>query len=112
MSRKKRKNVVYSTDPDFEYEVEREIVLETLPPEQQKLKLLIDRKGRKGKEVTLIQGFVGKNDDLKQLSKTIKNHCACGGSAKNNEIIIQGNLRDKIFDLLIQKSYKVKKVGG
>ncbi len=112
MSKKKRKGVVFSTDPDFEYEHETVSEPDTLPPKEQTLKLLIDRKGRKGKEVTLVQGFVGKKEDLKQLGKQLKKQCSAGGSAKNNEILIQGNFRDKIFKILTGKGYRVKKVGG
>ena len=112
MSKKNRKDVVYSTDPDFQYEYESEEVLDTLPSNQQYLKIMIDRKGRAGKEATLIQGFVGNEIDLKILGKKLKTACAVGGSVKNGEIIIQGNFRDKLFEMLINDGYKVKKVGG
>lgn len=108
---KKKKNIVYSTNPDFEYE-EEENELETLPPEEQLLYVSIDRKKRKGKEVTLIEGFEGTDDDLKTLAKMLKSSCGVGGTAKSGEILIQGNFRDKIMDLLAEKGYKTKRKGG
>ena len=112
MSKKKRVNVVYSTNPDYEFETE-DNDLDTLPNQQQQLKVLIDRKQRKGKSVTLISNFVGNEDDLKGLGKILKNRCGVGGSAKNGEIIIQGEFKDKIYDLLIEMGYsQTKKVGG
>lgn len=108
---KKKKNIVYSTNPDFDYE-EEENELETLPPEEQLLYVSIDRKKRKGKEVTLIEGFEGKDDDLKTLAKVLKSSCGVGGTAKDGEILIQGNFRDKIMDILAEKGYKTKRKGG
>ena len=110
--KKERVNVVYSTNTDFDYDYDEEMEDETLPPQQQNLKLLIDRKSRKGKTATLVQGFIGTEDDLKDLGKSLKSKCGVGGSVKNGEIIIQGEFRDKIFDLLVKDGYKVKKVGG
>ena len=79
----------------------------------QTLKVLIDRKQRKGKSVTLVTGFVGCEDDLKDLAKTLKSKCGVGGSAKDNEILIQGEFKEKVFELLINMGYsKTKKVGG
>ena len=110
---KDRLNVVYSTNPDFNYEYDREEEEgETLPVEKQVLKISIDRKQRKGKSVTLIQGFVGKEDDLKELARKLKNSCGVGGTAKDGEIIIQGEFRQKITNLLNQLGYKTKQVGG
>lgn len=112
-SKNKRVGTIYSTNPDFEYEYDDEQEeVETLPPQQQQLKVWLDRKQRKGKEVTLITGFVGQEDDLKDLGKTLKTKCGVGGSAKNGEIIVQGNHRDKIVELLNQMGYKAKKAGG
>ncbi len=110
---KKKKNrigVMYSTDPDFEYDYEQD-ELDTLEPNQQKLRVELDRKRRKGKQVTLITGFVGKEDDLKALAKILKSKCGVGGSAKDNEIIIQGDFRKKVGEILTDMGYKVKVIG-
>lgn len=113
MAKKKEKlNVVYSTNPNFNYEYEQEESVETLPNNQQKLYVSIDRKQRAGKEVTLVEGFVGSEDDLKELGKLLKSKCGVGGTVKDNEILIQGNFRDKIFELLTKEGYQVKKKGG
>ena len=109
---KDRLNVVYSTNPDFAYETDDEQEAETLEPGTQNLKVSIDRKQRAGKSVTLVQGFVGTSDDLKELAKMLKNKCGVGGSAKDGEIIIQGEFKQKVFDLLLQAGYKVKMSGG
>jgi translation initiation factor 1 len=101
--------VVYSTNPDFEYEFEEKEVAETLPPNQQNLKALLDKKARAGKQVTLVTGFVGNDDDLNTLGKKLKNLC-CGGSVKDGEIILQGDFREKVVTWLIQQGYKAKKV--
>lgn len=98
---------VYSTNPDFEFEYDDESV-ETLPPEQQNLKVIIDRKQRKGKTVTLVKDFVGDNDDLKLLEKLLKNKCGAGGSSKNGEILIQGDFKNKIIEVLKSNNYNVK----
>ncbi len=108
MSKKnKRINIVYSTNKDFDYEYDNEDIIKTLPPEKQKLKISIDKKKRRGKVVTLITNFVGEEEDLKELAKFLKNKCGVGGSAKNNEIIIQGNFIEKIKKILISQKYKV-----
>ena len=113
MAKKKEKiNIVYSTNPDFNYQFEEENEIDTLLPNQQKLYVSIDRKQRGGKEVTLIEGFIGTEDDLKELGKKIKTKCGVGGTVKDNEIIIQGNFKDKVFDLLVKDGYQVKKKGG
>ena len=109
---KSKKNIVYSTNPDYNYEYDDESVEETLAPNKQKLRVLLDKKQRKGKVVTLIEGFVGTSDDLKELGKLLKNKCGGGGSAKDGEILIQGDHRDKIMDLLKAEGYQVKRVGG
>jgi translation initiation factor 1 len=109
---KKNRNVVYSTNPDYDFEDENES-FETIENNEQKLKVLIDRKQRKGKSVTLITGFIGDEENLKDLSKILKSKCGVGGGAKNGEILIQGEFKEKIFDLLINMGYsKTKKVGG
>lgn len=109
---KKRLGMVYSTNPDFDYEKENEPEEETLPPQQQKLKVSIDRKKRKGKSVTLVTGFVGSDDDLKELGKMLKTKCGVGGTVKDGEILIQGEFRDRVMELLKAEGYKVKKSGG
>ena len=106
-----RIGVVYSTNPDFEYEEIEELEEETLPNNQQRLYVQLDKKQRAGKQVTLITGFIGRSEDLEKLGKELKNKCGVGGSVKNNEIILQGDFRQKVVDYLIQKDYKVKQKG-
>jgi translation initiation factor 1 len=113
MSKKKNiVGVVYSTNPDFRYSYEKKAEPHTLPPEQQDLRIFIEKKHRGGKTATIIKGFIGKQEDMEELSKFLKTHCGVGGSAKDGEIIIQGDCRDKILDLLTAKGYKAKKAGG
>lgn len=107
-----KSGVVYSTDTNFSYDFEQEPQQETLPPAQQQLRVMIDRKNRGGKEATLITGFIGSHDDLNHLAKHLKNKCGVGGSAKDGEIIIQGALADKVLQLLLQMGYKAKRAGG
>jgi translation initiation factor 1 len=99
---------VYSTDPGFRFEEENQAV-ETAPPAQQKLTIRLDSKQRGGKTVTLIEGFSGKDEDLQILGKQLKNHCGTGGSAKDNEIIVQGDQRDKVLLYLQKNGYKLAK---
>ena len=106
---KKRLGVVFSTNPDYKYEEETDEQAETLPPEKQKLIVSIDRRNRGGKQVTLVTGFVGSDEDLAALGKTLKVKCGVGGSAKNGEITIQGDLRDKVTELLVKMGYKAKR---
>ena len=114
MAKKKmeRINVVYSTNPDFQYEAEPDEEQETLSPKAQTLYVSIDRKQRAGKEVTLVEGFIGTDDDLKELGKLLKSKCGVGGTAKDGEIVVQGNFRDKVMDLLQKEGFKVKRKGG
>lgn len=112
---KKNKNiqgVVYSTNPDFEYQHEQEESAETLPNEKQDLRVMLDKKQRAGKAVTLVTGFIGKQEDLEVLGKLLKTKCGVGGTVKEGEIMIQGDFRDKIMLLLQQSGYKAKKAGG
>ncbi|HSU49803.1 MAG TPA: translation initiation factor [Segetibacter sp.] len=97
---------VFSTDPNFRFEQEPEEVLETLPPNQQKLKVRLDTKQRAGKAVTLVENFVGKEEDMEDLGKKLKNFCGTGGSVKDNEIIVQGDQRDKILQWLLKNGFK------
>ncbi len=109
---KKRLGVVYSTNEDFSYEHVEKESSDTLPPNQQKLTVSLDKKNRKGKAVTLISGFTGSDDDLKELGKKLKSKCGVGGSVKENDILLQGDHRDKVVGLLQQENFKVKKSGG
>lgn len=106
---KDRLGVVYSTNPDFKYETEQTAQTETLPPSKQRLIVGIDRRGRGGKQVTLVTGFVGKEEDLKELGRQLKVKCGVGGSAKDGEITIQGDLRDKVTALLKEWGYNAKR---
>lgn len=109
---KERLGVVYSTNPEFEFKKQEEELQETLPPRQQNLRVMLDRKQRKGKVVTLIEGFIGNDNDLNSLAKTLKSKCGVGGTAKDGQILIQGDFCQKIIDLLSKDGYKVKKAGG
>lgn len=106
---KKRLGVVFSTDPNFKFEEEQEEEIETLAPSKQRLRVTIDRRNRGGKQVTLVTGFVGSEEDLKALGKTLKVKCGVGGTAKDGEITIQGDLRDKVTSLLIDMGYNAKR---
>ncbi|MEN8201615.1 MAG: translation initiation factor [Bacteroidota bacterium] len=109
---KKRLGVVYSTNPDYSFESDKKEEEQTLRPEEQKLYVKLDRKNRKGKTVTLVEGFVGSEEDLKSLGKELKSRCGVGGSAKNGEILLQGDFRDRVLALLKDQGYNVKRSGG
>jgi translation initiation factor 1 len=109
---KDRLGTVFSTNPDFQYEHDNEEEEETLPSQQQNLRVLLDKKQRKGKKVTLVTGFIGTEKDLKELGKLLKTKCGVGGSAKESQVIIQGDFRDKVLEILIKEGYKAKRSGG
>ncbi len=111
----KNKNIsgiVYSTNPDFKYTSANAPEPNTLPPQQQDLRIFLEKKHRGGKTACVIKGFVGKQGDLDELGRLLKTKCGTGGSAKEGEIIIQGDCRDKILQILLEKGYKAKKAGG
>lgn len=107
---KDRLNVVYSTNPDFKFETEDEEDIETAAEDKQQLRISLDKRNRKGKAVTLITGFVGSDDDLEALGKFLKVKCGVGGSAKDGEIIIQGDFRTKILELLKKEGYAKSRI--
>ena len=109
---KERLGVVYSTNPDFDYKKEEKQEETTLPPQQQNLKVILDRKQRKGKSVTLVTGFAGAEEDLKALGKLLKTKCGVGGTVKNGEILIQGDFCTRVIEILKNEGYKVKRSGG
>ncbi len=114
MSKKSKpdsRGFVYSTDPNFSFEQEQENE-DTLLPAQQKLRVKLDSKNRGGKTVTLVDGFIGKADDLEDLGKKIKSFCGTGGSAKDGEIIVQGDQRDKVLQWLLKNGYSQTKKSG
>lgn len=109
---KERLGMVYSTNPDFQYTTSQEEEATTLSPQEQNLRVWLDRKQRGGKVVTLVKGFVGTEVALSELGRMLKSKCGVGGSAKDGEIIIQGDHRDRVVELLIKAGYKCKKAGG
>lgn len=109
---KKRLGMVYSTNPDFSFGEGKDSEQETLPPQQQHLIVSLDKKKRQGKKVTLVSGFVGKEEDVKALGKKLKTKCGVGGSVKDMEILIQGDFRSRLVEILQQDGYKVKRSGG
>lgn len=109
---KDRLNVVYSTNKDYNYEMEDDEEQITLPASQQRLRVQLDRKNRGGKVVTLVTGFVGTENDLKELGKLLKSKCGVGGSAKDGEIIVQGDFKQKVLELLKKEGYTQTKPVG
>lgn len=106
---KARLGIVYSTANDFDYALQQEEEMATLPMQQQRLRVRIEKKGRGGKVVTLISGFVGSSSDLSQLAKTLKTKCGVGGSVKDGEILVQGDFRQRVIDLLKNLGYSQTK---
>ena len=112
MSKKNKpdsRGFVFSTDPNFQFQDEHS-QSESLSPAEQKLTVRLETKHRGGKAVTLVLGFVGKNQELEELGKKLKNYCGTGGSAKDGEILVQGDQRDKVLQWLMKNGYKAKKV--
>lgn len=109
---KERLNVVYSTNPNYNYEMDDDEEQTTLSPAQQRLRVQLDRKNRGGKVVTLVTGFVGTENDLKELGKLLKSKCGVGGSAKDGEIIVQGDFKLKVLELLKKEGYTQTKPVG
>jgi len=107
-SKPDNRGFVYSTDPNFKFEEANEQT-ETLVPAQQRLKIRLDTKHRAGKAVTLVEGFIGKEQDLEELGKKLKSICGTGGSAKDGEIIVQGDQREKVLQWLLKNNFKQTK---
>lgn len=107
---KERLNVVYSTNPDFKYESGDEEEVDTIESAKQPLRISLDKRNRKGKSVTLITGFIGTDDDLQTLAKLLKTRCGVGGSAKDSEILIQGDFRNKVLELLQKEGYAKSRI--
>jgi len=108
---KNRDGVVYSTNQEYNFEYTQEPESETQPSHKQQLRVSLDKSGRAGKQVTLISGFVGKKSDLEDLGKKLKTKCGTGGSVKEGEILIQGDVRDKVVGILVQEGYKATRSG-
>lgn len=110
-SKNKNGGMVYSTNSDYDFNTQDENEFETLPPQQQQLKVFLDRKSG-SKLVSRVNGFIGTLYDLEELGSNLKKHCGGGGSVKDEEVLIQGDHRDKIVAWLTSKGYKAKKAGG
>lgn len=109
MSKKNKpdaRGFVFSTDPSFQYEPEQQDEADTLPPGQQKLRIRLDTRQRSGKAVTLVTGFAGKDTDLEELGRQLKNFCGTGGSVKDGEALVQGDQRDKVLQWLLKNGYR------
>ena len=111
-SKKNALGVVYSTNPDYQYDYAKKKDPDTLSPQEQDLRVFIEKKHRGGKTAVIIKGFVGKQEDMEELAKFLKTKCGVGGTAKDGEIIIQGECREKVMTLLLSKGYKAKKAGA
>ncbi|MCD4710930.1 MAG: translation initiation factor [Bacteroidales bacterium] len=109
---KKRLGMVYSTNPDFQFESGEQEETETVAPQQQQLYVSLDKKNRKGKKVTLVEGFIGTPEDFRSLARELKSSCGVGGSVGDNNILIQGDFRDRVITILQEKGFKVKRSGG
>lgn len=109
---KKRLGVVYSTNPEYQYDSGEEEAEETPPPEAQRLIVKLDKKHRKGKTITLVEGFRGSNEELKALGRDLKSRCGVGGSAKEGEILVQGDFRDRLVAILTEMGYNARRSGG
>lgn len=107
---KKRLNIVYSTNPDYHYSDDDNDAVDTLPKDKQMLRISLDKRNRKGKAVTLITGFEGSDDDLQDLGKLLKTKCGVGGSAKDGEMIVQGDNRQKVLDILQKEGYAKSRI--
>ncbi len=110
--RKQRTGIVYSTNLEYQYTYNDPPEEESLPPEQQRVYVSVDRKSRKGKTVTLISGFIGTPDDRKELARFLKSTCNTGGSVKGDDILIQGDFRDRIIQMLNEAGFTTKRKGG
>lgn len=108
---KSRLGVVFSTNNDYDYTTDTQEEEQTLPPNKQKLRIALDKRNRGGKKVTLVADFKGSDDDLKELGKMLKSKCGVGGSAKDGEIIIQGDFRNKVLEILTASGYKARIIG-
>jgi translation initiation factor 1 len=106
---KKRDGVVYSTDNSFQFQYNQESEQDTLPKDKQALRVVLDRSGRAGKTVTLVTGFVGTSADLEALAKRLKSMCGTGGSVKDGQVLLQGDVREKLMDILTKEGYKARK---
>ena len=102
---KDRLNIVYSTNPDFQYSTDEKEEIETLPKQQQKLRVSIEKNHRGGKTVTIVKSFIGSEDDMKELGRLLKTKCGVGGSVKDGEILVQGEFKEKIIELLKKEGY-------
>ena len=109
---KKRLDIVYSTNPDYHYNQEGQEEQETLPNEKQLLRVSLDKRNRKGKAVTLVTGFTGSDEELQELGKLLKSNCGVGGSAKEGEVLIQGDHREKVLAILQKEGYVKSRLIG